>query len=266
MTSPPKRKILLALDVSPRSRSALQIAAALAAALDLELAGLFVEDANLLRLAALPFARETGLLSAQSRAVAAPELERALQREAAAVQHQLAEAAGRQRLRWSFRVARGQIATELFALASELDMVVIGKRARAGLWPIEDRPGARAVAPVAAGPVMVVFDGSANALPALDLAARLARDGGLELRVLVTATSAAGFAAASAQARTHLAPTLGRQPYSLHMFSGDRRDLAIVVRMAGAGVLVVRGNGGLRRGEGFATLLNDIACPVVMLE
>lgn len=266
MTSPPKRKILLALDVSPRSRSALQIAAALAAALDLELAGLFVEDANLLRLAALPFAREIGLLSAQSRAMAAPELERALQREAAAAQHQLAEAAGRRRLRWSFRVARGQIATELFALASELDMVVIGKRARAGFWPIEDRPGARTVAPLAAGPVMVVHDGSANSLPALELAARLARDGGLELRVLVTATSAAGFAAAGAQVRAHLSQALGRQPYSLHMFSGDSRELAIVARMAGAGVLVVRGNGGLRGGEGFATLLNDISCPVVMLE
>ncbi len=266
MTSPPKRKILLALDVSPRSRSALEIAAALAAALDLELAGLFVEDANLLRLSGLPFARETGLWSAQSRAIATPELERALQREAAAVQLQLAETAGRRRLRWSFRVARGQIATELFALASELDMVVIGKRARAGFWPKNDGRAVRSVAPPAAGPVMVVYDGSANALAALELAAQLARDGGLALRVLVSTTNAASFAAAGSEVRAHLARVSGRQPYSLQMFSGSSPDLAIVARLAGAGVLVVRGNGGLRRGEGFATLLNDIACPVVMLE
>jgi nucleotide-binding universal stress UspA family protein len=266
MTSPSKRKILLALDVSPRSRSALEIAAALASALDLELAGLFVEDANLLRLSGLPFAREIGLLSAQSRPMATPELERALQREAAAVQLQLAETARRRRLRWSFRVARGQIATELFALAGELDMVVIGKRARAGFWPISDRIGARSEAPSTAGPVMVVYDGSAHARAALELAAQLARDGGLALRVLVSATSAAGFAAAGAEVRADLARASDRQPYALQMFSGSSHDLAIVVRVAGAGVLVVRGNGGLRRGEGFATLLNDIACPVVMLE
>ncbi len=227
---------------------------------------MFVEDANLLRLSGLPFAREIGLWSAQSRAFALPELERALQREAVAVQHQLAETARRHRLRWSFRVARGQISTELFALAGELDMVVIGKRARAGAWPLNDGLGARPSALPAAGPVMVVYDGSANALGALDLAAQLARDGRLELRVLVSATSAAAFSDAGAQARVHLARATGAQPYALQIFSGGSRELAALVRRAGAAVLVVRGNGGLRGGEGFAALPNDIECPVVMLE
>ena len=48
-------RILVALDASASGRAALAGAAALAAELQAELLGLFVEDANLLRLASLPF-------------------------------------------------------------------------------------------------------------------------------------------------------------------------------------------------------------------
>lgn len=266
MTSPYKSKILLALDISPRSRSALEIAAALAGALDVELAGIFVEDVNLLRLSGLPFAREIGLLTAQSSALSRPDVERSLQREAAAVQRQLAETAGRRRLRWSFHVARGQVGAELFALAGEFDTVVIGKRARAGAWPLGDIPGAGATLPQGGGPVVVVHDGSAGALRALQLAAKLARDRGVELRVLAIVESVGGLSDGGAQARAQLVAEAGEQAYSLHLFSGTSRELAALVRQARAGVLVVMGNGGLRGGAGFATLLNDIECPVVLLE
>ena len=69
MTTTPERpaggRILVALDASPRSLAALSTAGALAAELDAELSGLFVEDINLQRLLALPFAREFCLLSGQ---------------------------------------------------------------------------------------------------------------------------------------------------------------------------------------------------------
>ena len=51
------RRILVALDASHHSLAALDAAAELAASLEAELQGLFVEDANLLRLAGLPVAR-----------------------------------------------------------------------------------------------------------------------------------------------------------------------------------------------------------------
>ena len=57
------KRILIALDPSRRGQSALQAAAHLAAGTGAELAGLFVEDINLLRLAGLPFARELGMLA-----------------------------------------------------------------------------------------------------------------------------------------------------------------------------------------------------------
>ena len=52
------RRILVALDGSYHSLAALEAAAELAASLEAELHGLFVEDVNLLRVAGSPVARE----------------------------------------------------------------------------------------------------------------------------------------------------------------------------------------------------------------
>ncbi len=57
------QRILLALDASPQSVAALDTATELAGRLGAELTGLFVEDTDLLRMAALPFAAEIGRLS-----------------------------------------------------------------------------------------------------------------------------------------------------------------------------------------------------------
>ena len=62
MSTSDVRRILVALDASPHSHAALEEAAALAKPLQAELAGVFVLDAELLRLSALPVARETRLV------------------------------------------------------------------------------------------------------------------------------------------------------------------------------------------------------------
>lgn len=256
-------RILLVLDISPRSRAALEMAAALAAELDAELAGLFVEDVDLLRLSGLPFTREIGFLSAVSRPIVPEEVEQAMRREAEEVRCLLAEAADRLRLRWSFHVARGQIATELFALADELDLIVLGKRARLGLRPLGDSLAEREYRPRAAKPVMAVFDGSAAARRALELAGRLAGASGAELWLLVPAASAAEFALRADAAKELLARAGRAAPACRRILSGEIGELATAVREARAGVLVLNGDGRLRSGEGFATLLNEIDCPVV---
>ena len=70
------RRILVALDASPHSLAALEAAAELAASLRAELIGLFVEDANLLRVAGFPFAREFGAYTAQAREIDAEHVAR----------------------------------------------------------------------------------------------------------------------------------------------------------------------------------------------
>lgn len=122
----PIRRILIALDASPASIAALEAAGALAARVDAELLAVFIEDVNLLNLAGLPFATEVGLLSAGARPLTPEEMERYLRDQGARARVALNEIAERLRLRASFRVARGQIVSELLAAAMDVDLLALG--------------------------------------------------------------------------------------------------------------------------------------------
>lgn len=255
-------RVLLALDTSPRSRAALELATALAAQLDAKLAGLFVEDVNLLRLGALPFTREIGPFSRISRPVELHEMEQSLRREAAAAQRLLAEAADALQLQWSFQIARGQVAAELFSLAADSDLIVLGKQARLGMRlfgaAVSNRRPPGTVAP---GPVLAVFDGSPASRRALQLASRLAQTGAAELRLLVPEPE---FSRCVAEAVSLLPPELAH-PACRTIPPADFAALAAATRDEQASMLVLAGDGGLRGGTGFATLLNEVDCPVILL-
>ena len=261
---PGRHRILLALDISPRSRLALAAAVELAVKLDAELAGLFVEDLNLLRLSALPFAREISPFSSVARPIALAQVQRALRREAAEVEQQLAQAAERMRLRWTFQIQRGQIAAELFALAGECDLVVLGKRSRSGV-----RGLGREMAGLPRGldhdPVLAVFDGSAGAHRALELAAHLAHAGGTHLRLLIPAESDEIYQQYANEARAVLAreavvaAVIGRIP-ALAIAT-----LAAAARAEHCGALVLRDDGQLRSAEGYSALLDEVDCPVLLV-
>jgi nucleotide-binding universal stress UspA family protein len=90
---PAIRRILVALDASRHSLAALEAAAELAARLKAELAGLFVEDINLVRLAGLPFAREIRYPSATIQQLDSPRLEQELKVQATRMRRALAAAA-----------------------------------------------------------------------------------------------------------------------------------------------------------------------------
>jgi nucleotide-binding universal stress UspA family protein len=120
------RRILVALDASSSSRTALASAAEFAARLGAELRGVFVEDLELLELARLPLAREVGLTSAQPRLLDARTLELALAAQAKAARSALEATARRHRVPWSFRVLRGRVDVELLAAAAEVDLLALG--------------------------------------------------------------------------------------------------------------------------------------------
>ena len=119
------RRIIIGLEPAPRSRATLEAAARLAAQLEAELVGLFVENINLLHFAALPFAREVGFASASRRALDLEGMERSLRGLAREARQMLAAVAGRVPVRWSFRVARGTAAGELLAAAADADLVIV---------------------------------------------------------------------------------------------------------------------------------------------
>jgi hypothetical protein len=118
------RRIIVGLGPAPQGPLVLEAAAALAARLEVELMGLFVESVSLLNFAGLPFAREVGIASAAPREVDRRAMERALRALAQEAHQRLAHVAARSSVRWSFRVARGHPATALITMAEESDLVI----------------------------------------------------------------------------------------------------------------------------------------------
>lgn len=120
-----KRRILLAVDACTHGMASLETTVALAARLNAELVGLFVEDINMLRLAALPFSREWSAGGTGSRPMAEPDMARMLRAQAGQMQQRLADVASQQHVSWSFSVTRGAVAAQVMQAAQEVDLVAM---------------------------------------------------------------------------------------------------------------------------------------------
>ena len=123
-------RILVALDHSDDSRTTLAEAAALAARLQAELVGLFIEDVKLLDAAQLPFVRQISL-TGHSAPMDRTGVERGFRAQEQAARQLMESVALRHRLSWSFRVARGRASVEILAQAQGVDLVIVGKTAPA---------------------------------------------------------------------------------------------------------------------------------------
>lgn len=120
------RRVIVGFDgAAPLNRAALEAAAGIAGRIEGELAGLFVENIDLLHLAALPFTREVGFPSAASREIDVERMERTLRAVAGEASRMLGMVAESARLRWSFTVTRGVLAAELLSAAQRCDLVLV---------------------------------------------------------------------------------------------------------------------------------------------
>ncbi|HSL41573.1 MAG TPA: hypothetical protein VK857_14470 [Desulforhopalus sp.] len=255
-------RIWVALDDSPRSAAALLTATALAAELDAELAGLFVEDIDLEHLCRLPFAREYSALTGVGRPLAAEEIERAWRREARAMQLLLAEAAARSRLRWSFRVARGRVGVEVSTLARALDLIVLGRRSGMGMTVVHTTH-LLADLHQRVGPVLVLFESVAVSSRSLETAAKLARSSGAELVLLIRDGDPASFRAGCLAARA-LLQERSSDGRCFRLGKVATENLLQAVRREGAGCLVLAGRERFLRQAGFERMLDALDCPVVL--
>jgi len=162
----------------------LDIAASLAAELEVELAGFFIEDQNLLRAAALPFTRDVGVVSGTSRPMRLKEVERALRSQAQALKSSLAATAGQSRLRWSFTTVAGAGIAPMLDVAIKPNLTVLAPR-RAFLVARTVSPRSLDAHMGSAGAcVGVVYDRSREALDAVRLAALIARSRAAPLVVI----------------------------------------------------------------------------------
>jgi nucleotide-binding universal stress UspA family protein len=269
------RRILVALDASRHSLAALEAAAELAASMEAELQALFVEDANLLRLAGLPLARELRYPFVAPVPLDRARMERALRAQAAQARQALARASEERHIQWSFRVVRGEVALEVLAAALEVDLLTLGKASRPLTPRVRLGSTARAAAADASccvlllqrdmgirPPVLTTYDGTSSARQALAMAARLARKEGGDLTVLIVADAPETVQRLQAQA-SDLLRGQGVAARYRRLTGAKAATLTHEVRTEGSGVLVLSST--VLSQEALQTLLDEVGCPVLLV-
>jgi nucleotide-binding universal stress UspA family protein len=271
------RRIVVGLDASPHSLAALEAAADLAARLEAELVGMFVEDINLLRLAELPFAREVGTFSGTRRRLDLSQVERQLRAQAERARRALAMHADRVQVRWSFQVTRGGVAPELLTGASDADLVVLGRTSQPLRTTRRLGSTARGVASEATCPalvvscarqlrlpVLVVMDDSQLAWKALAVAASLVREEDRHLAIFVLAQ---GMDAAK-RLKVEVADWLRQSELvARYRLLGQPRlgRLAEMIEREGCGTLVVPAQSPLLDNAAILVLLDELELPVLLV-
>ena len=121
------KRVIVPLDASSETATAIDTAARLAARWRVQLHGVFIEDEELIDLAGLPFARQVSL-GAGIEPLTRDHVEDHFRAFAERARHELAAAAGRHGVKWSFEVVRGPPASD--TLGGEEDFVVAGAESR----------------------------------------------------------------------------------------------------------------------------------------
>ncbi|HTY67284.1 MAG TPA: hypothetical protein VMH36_11575 [Alphaproteobacteria bacterium] len=271
-------RVIAALDAAGHDDDLLPAAVELAGRLQAEIAGLFIEDENLLRLWASPAVRHV-TLGAVRDLPSTEQIEAELRALAAQAEAALAAAATRHGVPWSFRVVRGRPKLELHESTKTKDLVVVGRsRSLAGM-PLQLASALQEAArdlPLStlhllrqttlARPIALIRPGSPLADRALAAALRLAGGPAPELDVLLIGDTtdpapqkteiASRLKALGARARVRVMsmPSLDELSRALATADGDvlvaaadiplfrdRDDLSMLLERTRLPVLIVRG-------------------------
>ncbi len=268
------RRILVALDASPASLAALDLAADLAERYQAELLGIYVEDINLLRSAEIPITREIGYYSGTSHDIDSQHIERELKAQARRVEQLMAKIAQNTNLRWSFRKARGVIHGELLEAAQGTDLIILGKTGWSGKRQLGST--ARNVAvksriqslillrKVRPGtPIMVAYDGSAASQKAL-IAAQLISSKDIPLIILLVAEDPEQAQLLENEVKVRSgASDLQVEFRHAPDFEGDR--ISQLAMISGCDVVVMPVESQLFDADSLVALLNEADCAVLLV-
>ena len=274
-------RILVALDATEDSLASLDMATRLAAKLRAELEGLFVEDINLLRMASLSCTRVVSVTTTSGRGLDLPSMERELRRQGRVARDMLAMNAERFSVRWSFRTARGAMASEILAAAADADIVIISKSDRAYPQRLKlgntarmlsaQSPSAVLIAHhrfIAAeysppGAILVAYDDTATSDRALRLAARIAMSERHPITVLIPESKrAAPRLQITAEA---ILAAFGLQPRIRFVSRHDCARLAEIVHAEHGELFVLGCDSPLLRGKSTDTVVESLEIPVLLI-
>lgn len=262
------RRIAIALGSEAPDAPTLERIARFAAGMQAEIAGLFVEDIDLLHLAALPFAAEFCRFTQRHRPLHGAEIERQLRIQAAAAQRALAAAAERAGVKWSFRVSRGAVGALLLQAVAEVDLLALGaargillRGSDVGL-AVEAAAHRALQAKAPDRPVVVVCDDTAPGNRALAVARYLADADARALTVLLIAADEIGverlrrvatqrIGEQHAQYRQVVDPTVG--------------TLLKTVRSQNAAMLILPASQPVLETSAFKVLREGLSCPALLV-
>ena len=123
------RRVLLQIDAATHCRETMEAAIDIAARLDCELQGMFIEDSNLATVGTLDFIREFRLSSPIGHSLDRLTLEAQLRAMARSVQRQLERAGGRRKITVGFRAIRDDTQREEEEL-QDADLVIVESTGR----------------------------------------------------------------------------------------------------------------------------------------
>ena len=259
------RRILITLDSSGGSLDAVEGAALMAAQLDAELVGLFVEDANLVRLAALPCSTEVGFASARARNLSRSTVERTFQHLANDARRAVISAAERAGVKWSFDIKRGSVVREsLHAIHQDKT------RARATAAMASDPAGSVVLlqakeCSAVKGKALIVLDGSHRALRALPTALELAEQSCTVGQTLVIVTDSVIEARAQIRRAKRLVESDDGKA-RVHAISSARvTDMVALAKNEKCGTLIFSASAGLLTADQLAKLVEAVDYPVFVV-
>ena len=269
------RKILVALDSSIHSTAALEASVELAARLEAELTGLFIEDVNLFRLAEFPFAREISFFSPTLRRIDLADLQRQVRAQANRMRSLLSAYATRAGIAWDFRIVRGTVTAEVMTAAAEADLIVLGKRGRSLIRKV----GSTARFFIAEGrgmmlilehgyrmdmPVTVFYDGGPLSEKALEAAVHLVKIKDGRLTVFILAAEAEAAQKVQMAAMKHL-DVHGLAANFRVVFYPTAPRLRHLIRLEGEGPVVLPLMDGPFQGLELGNLISDMPNPVLLV-
>jgi hypothetical protein len=213
---------------------------------------LFVEDIDLLRLAALPFAQEVSFSSAVERRIEASAVEALFRVKVEERRQSLAVAAQGAGARWSFRVVRGRIFDAALGAAAEADLLFFGRR--------EALPAIGAPRPV-----VVITSGAPTERDSLQLAAQLASGNGGGVVVLVM-PGERGTMDSLREECEHLSAQVGAGKLRCEEAPLQIAAIADAVRRCRGKLLLIDAQDGRLTRAQIANLVERLDCPVVLVQ
>ncbi len=248
------KRIIVNVDVGGFSLSAMESAVILASRLRADLCGLFIEDAELLELANLPFTREITLHTTQSRALSGSSIERNFIAMASQMRHTLENLAKLSDVVCSFRTIRGTRLESVIRESEDFQLILIFPKKRLTAPAYQD------VTTSNSRPIVLFYDGSTQASSAVKVIKSL-NDHKTIKQLLVLATSQT----AEAEILDQLSSTDYRikfeQVQDYHI-----ADIINRVKKQPAGLVILPLEDILQKQlGGLKTLLDTLSCPLILV-